>query len=63
MQSASAAAGVLAGARLGDPTHERHSELVEWIGGAFDPDDFHATTIAFGDPKKRWKIAFEDFDT
>jgi len=45
---------------IDDPKHERHSELVEWIGSAFDPDDFDATTIAFDDPKKRWKIAFED---
>ena len=25
-----------------DPDHERHDELLEWIGGAFSPDKFHA---------------------
>jgi len=43
-----------------DPKHERHAELLDWIGGVFDPDDFDATTITFDDPKKRWKVAFED---
>lgn len=42
-----------------DPKHERHEELINWIGGSFDPDDFDATTITFDDPKKRWKTAFE----
>jgi Plasmid pRiA4b ORF-3-like protein len=42
-----------------DPKHERHAELLDWIGGPFDPDDFDATTIAFDDPKRRWKTAFE----
>jgi hypothetical protein len=23
---------------IADPKHERHAELTEWIGGAFDPD-------------------------
>lgn len=41
-----------------DPKHERHAELLDWIGGPFDPDDFDATTIPFDDPKKRWKRAF-----
>ena len=43
-----------------DPKHERHAELLDWIGGPFDPDDFDATKIPFDDPKKRWKTAFED---
>lgn len=42
-----------------DPKHERHSELLEWLGGSFDPDDFDATTVTFDDPKERWKNAFE----
>ncbi len=29
---------------IADPKHERHAELTEWIGGAFDPNvvDFEA---------------------
>jgi hypothetical protein len=40
-----------------DPKHERHSELLEWLGGGFDPDDFDRRKIRFDDPKKRWKKA------
>lgn len=43
-----------------DPKHERHAEFLEWIGGPFDPGDFDARSITFDDPRKRWKIAFED---
>jgi hypothetical protein len=43
-----------------DPKHERHKELLDWVGGTYDPDDFNADAIVFDDPKKRWKIAFED---
>jgi hypothetical protein len=24
-----------------DPKHERHTELIQWIGGAFDPNEVH----------------------
>ena len=42
-----------------DPNHERHAELLEWVGGDFDPDEFDARKLNFDDPKKRWKTAFE----
>ncbi len=33
---------------IADPKHERHGELLEWIGGEFDPEEFDAkaATIA-----------------
>jgi len=33
---------------LADPSHEDHAELLEWIGGPFDPTDFDlvATNVA-----------------
>jgi hypothetical protein len=27
-------------AAIQNPTHERHEELLEWIGGEFDPEAF-----------------------
>jgi hypothetical protein len=41
-----------------DPTHARHTELLEWVGGHFDPDAFDAAGVRFDDPKKRWNTAF-----
>lgn len=30
---------------IADPTHDRHEELLEWIGGSFDPVAFDATEV------------------
>jgi hypothetical protein len=43
-----------------DPAHPEHHELLDWIGGSFDPHAFRAEEIVFADPRKRWKIAFEE---
>lgn len=36
-----------------DPHHERHEELLNWVGGDFDPESFDIKDIIFDDPKKR----------
>ncbi len=41
-----------------DPTHELHEDMLDWIGGEFDPEDFDASEVKFDDPAKRFKIAF-----
>ncbi|MFH1233087.1 MAG: plasmid pRiA4b ORF-3 family protein [Patescibacteria group bacterium] len=41
-----------------NPKHEQHRELLEWIGGKFDPEFFNLKKIKFDNPDKRWKIAF-----
>jgi hypothetical protein len=38
-----------------DPNHERHEELLNWIGGDFDPESFDIKDIVFDNPKKRLK--------
>jgi hypothetical protein len=43
---------------MSDPTHESHKEMVDWIGGHFDPDDFEPKKVAFDDPKRRLTNAF-----
>jgi hypothetical protein len=30
---------------LGNPKHERHEELSEWVGGKFDPEDFNLKAV------------------
>lgn len=42
-----------------NPKHEQHRELLEWIGGKFDPEFFEPKKIKFDNPDKRWKIAFK----
>ncbi len=36
-----------------DPKHERHEELLDWVGGDFDPEYFNKDEIDFDDPKHR----------
>ncbi len=43
---------------LKDPRHERHHEMIEWIGGKYDPDIFDPAKVKFDDPNKRWETAF-----
>lgn len=41
-----------------DPNHEEHEEMMEWIGGDFDPEYFDIHKVVFDDPDKRRKIVF-----
>lgn len=43
---------------LQDVSHPEHESLLEWVGGAFDPEDFDANAVSFDDPKQRWDKAF-----
>lgn len=45
-----------------DPTDARYQEMLEWVGGAFDPDDFSPEEVWFDDPKERWQFAIGDSD-
>jgi hypothetical protein len=47
---------------IGDPSHEEHERMLEWVGGCFDPAEFDPQAVRFDDPRKRWKIAFLDGD-
>lgn len=42
-----------------NPKHERHQEMLEWIGGEFDLEHFDVEEVIFDDPDERRKIAFE----
>ena len=39
-----------------DPTHQEHKEMLEWVGGEFDPEHFDMNEISFDDPDKRREI-------
>ncbi len=43
-----------------DPDHEEHESMLEWVGGAFDPEAFNPAAVKFDDPKGRWRKAFGD---
>jgi hypothetical protein len=43
---------------IGDPTNELHEDMLDWVGGSFDPDDFEPNDVEFEDPDSRFKLAF-----
>jgi len=43
---------------ISDPAHEDHEEMIEWLGGSYDPEYFRFENIRFDNPRKRWKKAF-----
>lgn len=45
---------------IADPKDEEHESTLEWVGGSFDPEEFDPAAVKFDNPKKRWKIAFQE---
>jgi len=43
---------------IADPRHDRHEELLDWVGGRFDPEAFDPKSIDFEDPQERWELTF-----
>ena len=42
-----------------DPRHPEYDAMLQWAGGAFDPNAFNPESIRFDNPQKRWKTAFQ----
>ena len=42
-----------------DADHPEHASMIQWSGGAYDPNAFDPEAVVFDDPRKRWKKAFE----
>lgn len=43
---------------LRDPTHEEHENMLQWVGGRYDPAEFDPQRVRFNNPEKRWRMAF-----
>ena len=39
-----------------DPKHKQHKELMEWVGGEFDPEYFDPKDVVFEDPDEELKM-------
>lgn len=42
-----------------NPRHPEYASMMQWAGGSYDPNAFDPQGIVFDDPRKRWKVAFE----
>jgi hypothetical protein len=47
-------------ARLADPKHPERADLLEWLGGEYDPDAFDPAKVHFDDPRAGFRKAFEE---
>lgn len=45
---------------IGDPTHPEYREMLDWIGGEFDPAAFNPAAVRFLNPFQRFRVAFHD---
>jgi hypothetical protein len=45
---------------VADPTNEAHESMLEWLGGSYEPEFFDPKAVKFDNPKKRWRLAFEE---
>ena len=44
---------------IGDPTHEEHGAMLEWVGGSFDPEAFDLAAVnraLVAEPKAGWSL-------
>ena len=44
--------------RFGTLTTQNTGEMLDWVGGSFDPSAFAPEDVEFDDPKERWRNAF-----
>jgi hypothetical protein len=42
------------------PGSPRGGELLEWVGGSFDPHGFRSSDVTFDDPAARWSWSFQE---
>jgi hypothetical protein len=38
-----------------NPRNKEYKNMIEWLGGKFDPEYFHSEEVCFDNPKARWK--------
>jgi len=45
---------------LSGPKNEEYNEMIEWLGGEFNPERFDPKAVSFDNPKERFKLMNED---
>ncbi len=43
---------------IADADRPEHASMLEWSGGACDPNAFNPAAVVSDQPRKRWKKAF-----
>jgi|SRR5580658_9884765 hypothetical protein len=45
---------------INTPRHKERKELLEWVGGKYDPEKFDPKKVKFDNPQTRWRKAFKN---
>ena len=45
---------------ISDTNHSDYNDMINWLGGEYDPEHFDPSAVSFDSPKKRWRMAFSD---
>jgi len=45
---------------INDPSHEDYEDMLEWLGGEFDPELFNPNNVPFDDPKERFNLMYKE---
>ena len=45
---------------IANPHNREYREMLDWVGGSFDPINFDAKMVKFEDPRERWRRAFQE---
>jgi hypothetical protein len=45
---------------IADPENEEYDEMMTWLGGKYNPEEFSPNKVKFDNPHKRWEKAFTD---
>jgi hypothetical protein len=45
---------------LKDPDNEEYEDMLNWVGGKFDPEHFDPQKVRFSDPVRRRRSSFEE---
>lgn len=45
---------------ISGPQDDEYEDMIEWLGGKYNPEKFVPGKVKFDNPSKRWKLAFAD---
>jgi len=45
---------------INNSSHEEYDNMMDWLGGEYDPELFDPNDVSFDDPKERFKLMYDE---
>ena len=45
---------------ISDPKNDEYDEMITWLGGKYNPEEFNPNKVKFDNPQTRWHKAFSN---